>query len=79
MEVVWRQYRARTWEGAVKGGGGDGGGMYRAVATCHCGWGHGSRGPGLGTRGWQKRRHCGRGMCPRHRALLSWSAMGRPL
>ena len=41
---------------AVKGGGG-GGGMYRAVATCHCGWGHGSRGPGLGTHGWQKRRH----------------------
>ena len=79
MEAVWRQHRAGTREGAVKGGGGDGGGMYRAVATRHCGWGHGSRGPGLGMHGWQKRRHCGQGMRPCRRVSLLWSAMGRPL
>ena len=143
VEAVWRQHRAGTWEGAVKGGcqgwlsraaaaaaactgqqqravvvacdrasdpstwvgtrrsgpwtcgrrpehrrglsmgavngGGHGGGMYRAAATRRCGWGHGSRGPGLGTRGWQKRRHCGWGMHPRCRASWLWSAMSHPL
>ena len=37
---------ARTWEGAVNGGGG---GIYRVVATRRCAWGHvGRRGEGVG-------------------------------
>ena len=45
---------------AVKGGGSGGGGsgMYRAVATHCCGWGHRSQGPGLGIHGSQGRK-CG--------------------
>ena len=47
---AWEE--AGTQEGAVKGGG-----IYRAAATCRCGWGHVSQGPGLGMCGWQGRRH----------------------
>ena len=37
---------ARTWEGAVKGGGS---GIYRVAATRRCTWGHvGHRGEGVG-------------------------------
>ena len=47
---TWEE--ARTWEGAVKGGSGGGGGIYRAVATRRCGWGHVNQGWGcVGGRG----------------------------
>ena len=68
---------------AVKGGGGGGGGgMYRAAATHHCGWDMGV-GAGAGDT-WvaeEKAWVCpgsvdwGQGMCPRHRASLSWWVM----